>query len=80
MQAEIVQLCEIVNQQANGKSGVLDQDLVLVTTEALCVARAVHLALLILTLGAVIIAISVALQNILWSIAQKYTLPLSQKT
>ena len=60
--------------------GVLDQDLVLVTTEALCVARAVHLALLIITLGTVIIAISVALQNILWSIAQKYTLLLSQKT
>ena len=59
---------------------VLDQNLILVTTEALCVARAVHLAMLIITSGTVIIAIGVALLNILWSIAQKYSVLLSRKT
>ena len=57
MQAEIVQLHEIVNQQANGKSGGARPRSSLVTTEALCVARAVHLALLIIMVGTVIIAI-----------------------
>ena len=80
MQTEIVQLREIVNQQANGKSGGAIPRSSLANNRGIMCRKGCTSCIAHNNVGTVIIAISVALQNILWSIAQKYTLLLSQKT